>query len=379
VSKGLSSRLLWLTATAGLLLALVWLDHNRGGPATLLTRCNFLLSRSAAPPADVLIIGSSRSGTALDPLAMQSMLSRALGEPAFGVERMALGNGSLRASHTLLENYLDTRGAPRAVVLELAVMTRRTVDHLAENRFAEQPEDYVFRRDLNLMTFGQILRLPSVAMPFSESEGAINRWRYRLRGVVLRAGALVYQALHAPTAVWDFAACDEAAMTREPNFPDDFAFSYGEFEPDALPREVVGKLESVLARVAAKRRLEPWQAGIRTGQRYPYHFAEPYRRGEVTLLHSMLDLASRRGVPVVLLPLPLYGYVAGAEDMQWLADSITTEAHVFDLYGHVGGKLDKFWYDDGHIEVDPAGKLTTAVLADHLLESGLLVPRVPGK
>jgi hypothetical protein len=51
------------------------------------------------------------------------------------------------------------------------------------------------------------------------------------------------------------------------------------------------------------------------------------------------------------------------------------QSHVFDLYGKVQCDLDKFWYDDGHIEVYPAGALTTAILAQHLLDTGLLTAR----
>ena len=70
-------RLLWLSAVAALLIALGWLDRHRGGPATMLSRCNLLLSRSEAPAADILIVGSSRTGAALDPIAMQQMLAHA--------------------------------------------------------------------------------------------------------------------------------------------------------------------------------------------------------------------------------------------------------------------------------------------------------------
>ncbi len=375
--RNLSYRGLWLAATAGLIAGLLWLDHNRGGPASMLSRCNLLLTRSAAPPADVLIVGSSRSGTALDPIAMRGMLAHAVTGPAPTVERIALGHSPLRASHALLENYLDTRGAPRVIALEIMFMTRRSVDRLAQRGQETSPEHYIFRRDLNLMTFEQILTLPAVAMPFSERESMLNRWRFRLRGVVLRAGALAYQFFRRPAENWRLDACDEATWTTEPAWPPDFAFSYGEFEADAPPDDVIPALESVMARSAPQRALKPWQAGVQAGQRYPYDFGAPYRQGEVVLLRSMLGRASNHGVPVVLLPMPLYGYTSGADDLRELADTIATRAHVFDLYGQVQAELDKFWYDDGHIEVYPAGALTTAILAQHLLDTGLLEARVP--
>ena len=365
-------RSLWLAATAGLVFALLLLDHYRGGPASMLSRCNLLLSRSELPAADVLIVGSSRSGTALDPIAMQEMLAHAFAGASPKVERFAMGHNPIRANLALVENYLEARGAPKVIVLEIMFLTRRSVDRLAQRAFDVSPERYIFRRDLNLMTFDQILRLPSVAMPFSEGEGLINRWRFRIRGVVLRAGALVYQFLRRPTEAWELSACDRAAWTRESAWPTDFAFSYGEFKPDAPPGEVIEALEAVVAEVASQRALKPWQSGVPQGQLYAYDFGAAYLEGEVALLQSTLEMASRRGVPVVLLPLPLYGYTPGADDLRFLADTLPRQAQVFDLYGQVRGDLTKFWYNDGHIEVYPAGALTTAILAQHLLDNRLL-------
>ena len=365
-------RLLWLSAVAALVIALGWLDRHRGGPATMLSRCNLLLSRSEAPAADILIVGSSRTGAALDPIAMQQMLAHALPSAAPTVERIALGESPLRASLALLENYLVHRGTPQVIALEVMFMTERSVNRLAQRGIAGPPEQYVFRRDINLMTFEQILRLPSVAMPFSEDEGSVNRWRFRLRGIVLRAGALAYQFLRQPADSWQLAACDQAAFTREPTWPADFAFSYGDSAVDAAPSKMIETLEIIMSERAADRTLKDWQAGVPKFRSYPYDFEAAYRAGEVEILKSMLNMAARRGVPVVLLPLPLYGYTPAARDLRTLTDWIPEQTHIFDLYGQVRADLDKFWYDDGHIEVYPAGALTTAILAQHLLDTGVL-------
>lgn len=371
-------RSLWLAFTAGLVLGLLWLDHNRGGPASMLSRCNLLLSRSASRPADVLIVGSSRSGTALDPLAMQEMLTRALAGASPSVERIALGSNPERPGLALLENYLRSRGAPRVIALELMFETERTVDHLAQRGLALPPEQYIFRRDINLLTFKQILNMPSVAMPFSEGEGLLNLWRFRMRGIVLRAGALIYEFLRHPTDTWELSACDSDAWTREPEWPADFSFSLGRAKPDAPPAEVIEAMEADIAEHAPSRKLKPWQSGLPAGRRYPYDFGARYREGEVALLRSMLELADSHDVPVVLLPLPLYAYTASAEDLSELGKTIPTQAEVFDLYGQVRGDLDKFWYDDAHIERRPAGLLTTAILAQHLLDTGLLTGKEMG-
>jgi hypothetical protein len=375
VKRSLAHRTLWLAGVVALVSVLLWLDQSRGGPSTMLSRCNLLLSRNQEPAADVLIVGSSRSGAALDPLAMQEMLAHALPGTAPTVERIALGRSPMRASVALLENYIDAHGAPEVIALELMFMTQRSVDHLASQGLNTSPEHYLFRRDINLMTFGQILALPSVAMPFTEKEGWVNRLRLRLRGVVLRAGALTYQFLRHPQESWDVSACAKEDRTHEPTWPPDFAFSYGSYESDAPPATVIEELEAVIAETAPQRALKSWQMGVPTGQNYPYDLGETYRAGEAALLGSMLKLASRHDVPVVLLPLPLYGYSIGADDLQHLNTALPGQTQVLDLYTQVRGDLDKFWYDDGHLELYPAGALTTAILAQHLLDTGLLAAR----
>jgi hypothetical protein len=372
MNAGLVNRVVWLAATVTLVLGLHWLDQHRGGPASMLSRCNLALSRSGLPAADILIIGSSRSGAALDPVAMQDMLGYALPYAPPKVERIALGHNPLRASHALLENYLEARGAPRVIVLEIMLMTQRSVDRLATQGLNVEPEHYLFQRDLNLMTFGQILSMPSIAMPFTEDEGWIKRWQFRLRGAVQRAGALAYQFLRRPTESWRNLACDREAFTREPEWPADFAFSYGDFHAELPPGQTIGALEAIIADMVPDRRLKAWQAGAPRGQRYPYDFDAPYRTGEMAILRSMLDMASRKDVSVVLLPLPLYGYTAAADDMERLANPLPRGTQIFDLYGQVRADLSTFWYDDAHVETYPAGALTTAVLAQHLLGSGVL-------
>jgi hypothetical protein len=212
-------------------------------------------------------------------------------------------------------------------------------------------------------------------MPFSEEEGLINRLRFRARGVVLRAGALAYQFFRHPQERWELATCDKEDWTREPSWPLNFSFSYGNFAVDAPPGEVIESLQSVITETAPQRVLKHWQEGVPTGQTYPYDFDAPYRAGEVALLDASLALTSRRDIPVVLLPLPLYGYELGADDQRWLSAMLPAHTQVLNLYPQIRGDLGKFWYDDAHVETYPAGALTTALLAQHLLDTGLLTTK----
>jgi hypothetical protein len=372
MKRELMQRGLWLAFTAVLVAGLLRLDQVRGGPASTLSRCNLSLSRSHEPPADILIVGSSRTGTALDPVAMQQML-RHSAEGAPTVDRIALGHNPARASLGLLDNYLERRGTPRVLVLELMFQTDRTVDRLGQRGLAISPEQYIFRRDLNLLRFSQIMTLPAVAMPASESEGVINRWRFRLRGVVLRAGALVYEFVRHPLGTWSVQACDRDDWTREPEWPAGFAFGYGEADAYAPPAKIIETMEARMSAAASDKALAPWQRESEVGE-YPYDFSAPYREGEMALLRATVELAASRNVPVVLLPLPLYGYTLDSDELGALADELPGRPEVIDLYGRVRVDLDKFWYDDGHIEPYPAGMLTTAILAQHLLERGSVPP-----
>ena len=367
----MKTRALMLLAGVGLAAGLLWLDQNRGGPASMLSRCNLLLSRGEAPAADVLILGSSRSGTALDPIALEKMLAPASsGGPK--VERIALPHNPLRANYALLENYVANRGAPKVLVLEIMFMSRRSVDLLAQRQLTTLPEHYIFRRDINLLTFEQLLTLPAVAMPFTEDEGWISQWRMRLRGAVLRAGALTYQFLRNPAEQWDIADCGRDEWTREPVWPPDFAFSFGDYEPAAPLPALIDILETEIAAHAAARELKTWQTESPGIKRYAYDFEAPYRRGELAFLDSILRLAGEHGAKVVLLPMPTYGHKPGAKDLRALRRFLPEHAQLFNVYAQIRGNFDTLWHDDGHIEIYPTGALTTALVAKRLVDGGLV-------
>ncbi len=357
--------------SVGLAATLFWLDQNRGGPASMLSRCNLLLSRSEMPPADILIVGSSRTGTAIDPVAMQKMLTHASSRD-LSVERIALGHNPQRATHALLKNYLETRGSPQVIVLEIMFMTTRSLDRLARRSGGMAPEHYIFRRDVNLLTFAQLLTQPAVAMPYTESENWFNQWRFRLRGATLRAGALTYQFLRHPMDRWKLSDCGPAEWTREPTWPAGFAFSYDDYEPNAPLAELIESLEAEIAKLAAQRELKPWQVRDTESERYPYDFEEPYRQGEVVLLEATLQFASDNGARIVLLPLPLYGHAPDPNDLRVLASTLPDGSYILDVYGQIRHDFDKFWYDDAHVEVYPTGTLTTALLAQYLVDANLL-------
>ena len=354
-----------------LIFGLLWLDRNRGGPANAMARCNLLLSRASAPAADVLLVGSSRSGVALDPVVMERLLTEELRDPV-RVDRLSLGHSPLRAMSGLMENYLEARGSPRIVVLEIMFTMERGIDRLAERGLALAPEDYLYRRDVNLLDFEQLLAQPAVAMPFTTGEGVFNLWSQRLRGVVLRTGALIYQAARDPMQEWNLSDCTREAWTREAVWPSDFAFSYGEFEPDIELAGLVEVLEAEVVRQAEARELRDWQSNIPEGTVYPYDFEAAWRRGEVDILESMIRHALEHDSEVVLLALPLYAYELDRAELLDFVSRFGDKVQLFDLYGAVRADFAPLWYDDAHVERSPVGRLTTAVMARRLLQSDAL-------
>ena len=339
-----------------------------------MARCNLLLSRAGEPAADVLVVGSSRAGVALDPVVMERLLTAEF-QDTVRVDRLSMGHNPLRVMGGLMESYLEARGSPGIVVIEIMFTTKRGIDRLAERGLALAPEDYLYRRDANLLDFEQLLTQPAVAMPFTTGEGVFNLWSQRLRGVVLRVGALIYQFLRDPMLEWNLSDCTREAWTREAVWPSDFAFSYGEFEPDIELAELVEDLEVEVARHAEMRKLQDRQSqrsDIPEGAVYPYDFEAAWRRGEVAILEAMIRDALEHDSEVVLLPLPLHGYRIDHTELLDFVSRFGDEVHLFDLYGAVRADFDSLWYDDAHVELSTVGRLTTALMTQRLLQSEAL-------
>ena len=370
----MASRLFRVAALAGcaaLISGLLWLDGNRAGPANAMARCNLLLSQVAEPAANVLVVGSSRTGVALDPVAMEQILTAELGYRV-RVDRLSMGHNPLRAMSGLLENYLEARGPPKIVVLEIMFMTERSVSRLARRGLSVAPEDYIYLRDVNLLRFDQLLAQRAVAMPFTKNEGVLDLWSQRLKGVVLRSGSLIYQVLRDPLQEWDLSACTREDWRREDAWSSDFAFSYGDFEPDDGLAGLIETLDAEVAEEARARRLKDWQSESPGGIVYPYDFNAAQRRGEASVLESMIERALDHDAEVFLLPLTLYGYELNRTELLDYVSSFSRKIHLYDLYGDVGASFDSLWYDDAHVERSPVGELTTALMARRLLKSQAL-------
>ena len=173
-------------------------------------------------------------------------------------------------------------------------------------------------------------------------------------------------------------ACTREDWRREAGWPADFAFSYGEFEPDTDLASLIEALETEVARKSAARPLKDWQYDLPDAV-YPYDFEADHRRGEVSVLVWMIERLLDQDTEVILVPLSLYGYELDRAELLDFASRFSRNIYLFDLYGDISSKFDPLWYDDAHVERSPVGELTTALMARRLLRSRALAHPPSGR
>jgi hypothetical protein len=371
----------WLVAVGLLVAGLGWYDRTGNGLADVLHACNLALSRSPEPAADVVVFGSSRTGVAIDPVAMQSMLREAAdGEQVDSpsVERLALTRGPLRSQVALLENYLQRPGRPQVIVFEIGFLHPRNVE-LFEDGSGLSAEEAILRRDIDLMTYGQIWGTPAVARPYGVDENAAQLWSHRLGSIVRRSGALLSRFVLEPRYRVDLANCQTEDFLGGAGQVSGLRYSYGDSPSAAPPRERIAALREEIEDESSSRDPEEWQE-VDDPAVYPYDVDQPYRAGEMALLEQAIGLADSRGVPIVLLPLTLVDQRLGEDDRAGFESLLQDRGEVFDLYGANDIDISTYWFDDAHLEQGPAVELMTALLAEHLVDQGLvdLDGEVPG-
>lgn len=80
--------------------------------------CAYQLASLDAPPADVLFIGSSRMGQGIDPGYMVTRIAKQTGQN-ISIERLALNFPNIPQFRPVISRYIDQRGAPKHVFLQL--------------------------------------------------------------------------------------------------------------------------------------------------------------------------------------------------------------------------------------------------------------------
>ncbi len=77
--------------------------------------CSKELARAKLPPADILFVGNSRTGAAIDPVYVEKLISS---DRQFDVERMAVFHANIVTVRMLVGDYLQHRGTPKLIVLQ---------------------------------------------------------------------------------------------------------------------------------------------------------------------------------------------------------------------------------------------------------------------
>ncbi len=80
--------------------------------------CSSELVQLDEPAADILFVGSSRTGRAIDPVYIQDQLNNG-SDNALSVERLSPTSARVPRFNVLIQDYVKNRGAPKIVVLQL--------------------------------------------------------------------------------------------------------------------------------------------------------------------------------------------------------------------------------------------------------------------
>lgn len=351
---------------------LLVLDRTRAGPLSDLEKCALLLSIASVNAADVLVVGSSRTAVAVDPVAMQDMLRADTQNLSLDVERIAIPVNPIRPNMALLERYIENRGAPKVVIYEPSFLSQRSVKNLEENHGKKDAEDYIFTRDMGILTYRQIINLSSVAMPFSDNENIFTHIHLIVRGILMRSGMLIYEFFHRPFRDWKLANCSVEDWRKGGMvWSDDFEFSYAHSRHSSTSEEVLGSLATTLEEASKSRSLAGWQVGNGENEYYAYDFESDYRKGEKIIFEEVITLAKENDINLIIQPLTLFRKSVQGKDNTYLS-SLGENIYLYDLYAEAGNILDRFWYDPAHILPDPAGVYTTALLANYISTNEML-------
>lgn len=357
------------TLVAGTFTLLWTLDKTRAGPISDLEKCNFLLATSKNEPADILIVGSSRIAVAIDPVAMQDMLHARYPHLLPTVERIVIPISPLRPTKALFERYVETRGAPKILVYDIPFLTARAVKNLELNHKKPDAEDYIFTRDMGLLSFNQIINMSSIAMPFSREENIPTQIHLVLRGLLLRSSMLIFEFFQRPLRDWTLDSCNvQAWRVGGMSWPVDFEFSYAHSHHNKSPSIVIEEYAQLLLEQSGKNSLADWQLEVQPNETYPYDFESDYRKGELQIFQQIVKLAKVKDIKLIIQPLTLFGTKIKKNDQLYL-ESLGEGVTIYNPYSESGNLLDTNWYDSAHIKLLPAGIYTTALTAEHIVQN----------
>ena len=100
--------------------SLVWIGTVRETyDLNIAFHCSHEVANEDRPPADILIVGNSQTGAAIDPLYVEELI-----DPARGVrvEKLAIVQANIAGMRMMVQEYLEKRGAPKLIVYQPMVV-----------------------------------------------------------------------------------------------------------------------------------------------------------------------------------------------------------------------------------------------------------------
>ena len=347
--RSLASRIAWLGVVIAVPAVLAWANQHAGGVVPAEVSCAFAATRISEPPADIVIFGSSRTGTALDPRAIEGMLNaRDDGNPV-RVDRLNITGPDNLASVSMLERYLETRGAPKVVVAEVMLKLKQ--------RKRPPRRGLYGRRHYSLLPYGDLGRYHELV--YNDEDGH-RSLLLNLKYAYSRTVALLHGLVRDPLGRnWDLQYCTEGDRTR------DGVWSMAEQSQLHPPMEQIAIERSRLTALERVTDNTDWIWGADGPEIADYDIHARDRIPEIAMKRYLVEFAAKHEMEVVFVPLVNYASTVAPEDRAFF-ESLGDNVHWVDLYARAGDILEPNWRDPLHVHTR-ASTLVSAYLAQALI------------
>ncbi len=315
--------------------------------------CNHELTRLDAPPADILFIGNSRLGAAVDPVFIGETLSAATGAPV-AVERLTLTYNDIPPLRVFTRDYLRERGAPDIAIVQLTY-NRDEALHPQIDAPIHPPRDIAFAG------LADLADIQETAEQNRYGERISRRYArgYRSLPAMLfdRATMNIYAALRYPAHLVTGrpTRCEGEMVQRQADI-----WLYGTIEPDLFERDY---------RTPSDAEAAEWDAIV--ADYMPLEPAAEHRRFENDQLRRLIATLRENGADVYLTFLPsIHDEALSDADRAALADIFpdTPLIDLADLYASEGESgLATSYRDEDHVDIR-AGAAISRFYAARLAE-----------
>lgn len=342
-------RVAWLCVVAAIPAALAWANRHAGGVVPAEVSCAFAASRTDDPPADVVLFGSSRTGTALDPRAIEGMLNARADTSPVTVDRLNITGPDMLATMSLLERYLESRGAPRVVVAEVMLKLKQ--------RKRPPRRSLYGRRHFSLLPYEHLFRYRDLV---HDGDPGLDAGLAKFHYAYARTVALVHGLARDPLGRhWDSSRCSAGDRTRNG------VWSLGQRDHLAPPARQIALERDYLAGLPRITDNRDWSWGANGPEIADYDIHADDRVPAVAMMRQLVDRGREHGFEVVFVPLVNYASTVADEDRRFFL-SLGGNVHWADLYAEAGDILEANWRDPLHVHTR-ASTLVSAYLARALI------------